>query len=253
MGNNDQFKWGMLPLRPKSYTDRAEAQCNEILIDYEGDKSYHIYIVDSEDRTKYIDITQKIITDGFPTINADNFKITIENSPNAWTLKELLNRIFVNYLKPEDRNGFVYEEDLSKVMDEKTKDILLTDEEKNIYLPVTLTRNILDSSGQDLETILNSITRVGFSTSYVRATMNNQTSFEITYPFINYPEGGNYMEIRIGSTYIDKSRYEVINETNSSNEIYGATINFLDESVELGRAVNILYIYKNRKSRKAVM
>ena len=63
--NNDQFEMGRLPIVPLAYENKDLAQCNELIIDYTGNKSYHIYITDSKDRTKLIDITELIITNIF--------------------------------------------------------------------------------------------------------------------------------------------------------------------------------------------
>ena len=249
MSNNDQFRMARLPLKPISFANRNLAECNEILIDYEGeDKTYHIYITDSKDRTKFIDITELIIREGFPNINADNFRITIDGEINAFTLHELLNFIYKNFLMPEDSNGFIYSEDIDKVMDINTKDILMKDTDEIIYLPVTLARNVLDETGTSIQERLDKLSRVGFATTCVKATTNNQVSFEFEYPFPNYRNGGNYLEVRIGTTYIDKYRYEIIDTVNSDGNVYGATLAFTDENIEIGRSINILFIYNSAES-----
>ena len=62
MSLNDQYEHSRIPLKPLPYENRRLADCNEIMIDYSGDNpSYHIYIVDSSDKSKYIDITALIL------------------------------------------------------------------------------------------------------------------------------------------------------------------------------------------------
>lgn len=244
MSNDDQFKMSRLPLRILPYKDKELAQGREILIDYEGDNpSYNIYIVDAQDRTKIINITDKIIQEAFPGINADNLQVTIDGILNSLKLKDVINDIYKKFVFPEDDTGFVYSEDIEKVFDKDTLNVLLTDKGDNVYLPVTIAGNVYDSTGQTIQARLDSLTRLGFATTFARATTNNQVSFEIDYPFLNYPTQGNYMEVRIGSTFIDKSRYEIVDHTNADGDIDKCTLNLLDEYLENGRAINILFIF----------
>lgn len=248
MSYKDQFDMKRLPVRIISYKDKELAQCRELIIDYDGEKpSYHIYIVDKDDRTKLIDITNLIIKEGFPNaeVNADNFQVTIEGLVNAEKLRDILNDIWSKFIFPEDKNGFNYEEDISKVTGPNAKDILLTDSSGTIILPITSADNVYDKSGKTLQERLDSMTRIAFSTSYVRATVNKQSVFTIEYPFPNYHLGTNYFELRIGTVFIEKSRYEVTNNVASDGRVHTATIRFLDDTVEIGRAINVLYIYNS--------
>lgn len=247
MSVNDQYKMGRIPIRPLSLSNKDLASTKELIIDNIGDKpSYHLYITDSEDRTKLIDITSLIIKEAFPNINADNLKITIEGILESENLKDIINFIYKRFLMPDDSNGFNYKEDYDKLTDPLTKSVLLKDTDDIIYLPVTLADNVYDSAGVTIQDRLDQMTRLGFSTSYVRSeNKSGQSSFEFEYPFANYTNGGNYVEVRIGSTYIDKSRYEIIDEVDKDGNCYRATINLIDESLEYGRALNFLFIYNS--------
>ena len=247
MSVNDQYNMSRIPIRPLSLSNKDLASTKELIIDNLGDKpSYHLYITDSEDRTKLIDITSLIIKEAFPNINADNLKITIEGILEPENLKDIINFIYKRFLMPDDANGFNYKEDYGKLTDPLTKSVLLKDTDDVIYLPVTLADNVYDSAGVTIQDRLDQMTRLGFSTSYVRSeNKSGQSSFEFEYPFVNYTNGGNYVEVRIGSTYIDKSRYEIIDEVDKDGNCYRATINLIDESLEYGRALNFLFIYNS--------
>ena len=247
MSVNDQYNMSRIPLRPLSLSNKDLASTKELIIDNLGDKpSYHLYITDSEDRTKLIDITSLIIKEAFPNINADNLKITVEGILESENLKDIINFIYKRFLMPDDANGFNYKEDYGKLTDPLTKSVLLKDTDDVIYLPVTLADNVYDSAGVTIQDRLDQMTRLGFSTSYVRSeNKSGQSSFEFEYPFVNYTNGGNYVEVRIGSTYIDKSRYEIIDEVDKDGNCYRATINLIDESLEYGRALNFLFIYNS--------
>lgn len=247
MGQWDEAR---LPLKPLPYSNKDLASCNEVIIDYLGDKpSYNIYITDSEDPKKLINITDLIINQMLPNeVNANNFYVTIEGLEDNQKLREIINFIYKNFLMPEDRTGFNIEEDLSKITDPTTKNVLLKDTDGTIYLPVTTLGNIIDESGVSLQERLDNMTRLGFSTLCVRADQDNQTSFEFDYPFADYSKYGNYIEVRIGSVYIDKSRYEIIDEVSDDGTVVSATINFIDDVVENGRGVYFLFIYNAKSS-----
>ena len=62
MSVNDQYNMSRIPIRPLSLSNKDLASTKELIIDNLGDKpSYHLYITDSEDRTKLIDITSLMI------------------------------------------------------------------------------------------------------------------------------------------------------------------------------------------------
>ena len=200
MSINDQYNMGRIPLRPLALTDKANAQTKELIIDYKGDKpTYHIYITDAKDRTKLIDITQLILDEAFPIINADNFKISIEGILNPENLRDIINFIYKRFLMPDNSNGFNYNNDWKKLYDPLTKSILLKDTDNVVYLPVTTADNVYDADGATLQDRLDNISRVGFATSFVTATAQGQTSFKLEYPFPDYSSGGNYIEVKIGN------------------------------------------------------
>lgn len=244
MSVNDQYNMGRLPLRPLSYKDKALAQTKELLIDNTGDNpSYHIYIVDAKDRTKLIDLTALYSEN--PDINGDNLYITIDGLVDAQKLKFIINYIYKRFLMPDNPNGYDAINDYDKVFDQDTKPVLIKDTGDNIYLPVSRAQYIYDINGISVQERLDNMTRIGFSTTYVRAEEDGQSSFEFEYPFPDYTNGGNYVEVKIGSTLIDKSRYEIIDNKSNDGHVYGATINFINETIDLGRAINFLFIYNS--------
>ena len=93
MSANDQFNMGRLPLRPLSLSDKDLAQTKELLIDNLGDDpSYHIYITDSKDRTRLIDLTNLYSEN--PNISGDNLTITIDGLIDPQKLKYIINFIY---------------------------------------------------------------------------------------------------------------------------------------------------------------
>ena len=251
MSVNDQFKQqGRIPLKPLPYSKKDLAQCNELLIDYDNKKTYHIYIVDQNDRTKLIDLSQIIIDELYPdaSVNANNFRVNIEGILNPDTLHNIINFIYKRFIMPENPHGFNYEEDFEKIYKPTTKSVLLKDTDNVIYLPVTSTDNVFGKDGYSLEERLQNLSRVGFSTDCVRATSDYQTSFHFDYPFADYSKAGNYVEVRIGSTYIDKARYQIIDDAAIGGQVTGATITFIDEAIRKDRAINFLFIYNCKDS-----
>ena len=244
MSANDQYNMGRIPIRPLSLKDKNLAQTKELIIDNTGDNpSYHMYIADAKDRTRLIDLT--LLYSENPNISGDSLKISIDGLVDSQSLKYIINLIYKKFLMPNNSNGYNPSTDYNKVFDPDTKSILLEDTGGNIYLPITKTDNIYDNNGVRLQDRLDNMTRIGFSATCVRATTNNQSSFEFEYPFPDYSQGGNYIEVRIGSTYIDNSRYEIIDDKSNDGHSYRATINFIDEAIEIGRAVNLLFIYNS--------
>ena len=239
---NDQFNMARIPLKPLAFENRTESQCDELMVDYGDNKKYHIYITHHSDSSKYIDLSNiilKEVTDGI-VIDGDGITITIEGITEPQELGDLLNTIYKNYLFPEDNTGFDPDEDLEKLYLDSTINVLLTDNSGVIYLPVTTASNVYDSSGKSIEERLNGMTKLGFSIDYIYATTDNQTTFEFSYPFEDYSD---FMEVRIGTTYVDKTRYQVIQEESSDGHIYGGTITFIDEYIENGRRIDLIFIF----------
>ena len=94
MSNTDQFNMARIPIRLLSYKDKELAETKELLIDNiaDGDNepTYHMYIVDDKDRTILIDLTEMIIKEAFPTLNADNFNISIEGLLDPQKLTDII-------------------------------------------------------------------------------------------------------------------------------------------------------------------
>ena len=240
MSLNDQYEHSRIPLKPLPYENRRLADCNEIMIDYSGDNpSYHIYIVDSSDKSKYIDITALILK---ATVG-EYIYIKLDGMEDPISLNDLLNFIYKNFVYPENKLGFIYERDKDLLLDPETKAVLLRDTDGTCYTPVVRADSVFDTSGRTVQERLDQMTRLGFSMDYVRITVEGQNVIDITYPFLNYRDGGNFFEIRIGTTFIDKTRYQVIENRNEDGDAYGATITFLDNHFEVDRRIDIMYIY----------
>ena len=248
MTNDDQFEHGRIPLKPLPYSNRELASTNEFIIDYDGENaSYHMYISDSNDPSVLIDLTQKIISEILPNarINANQFQITIEGIEDPTSLQDILNFIYKRFTYANNPNGFDYERDIAKVMDPTTKTVLLQNTDGTILLPVTTADAIIDTTGISIQQRLDNMTRLGFSVDYLRATEHNQVQFTITYPFKNYSD---FIEVRIGTVIVDKTRYAIIPDRDSNGEYTTATLTFVDtghgtERIEVGRRIDILFIY----------
>lgn len=239
---DDQFNMGRAPVRPMPYKNRELAYCNEFLIDYGEDGTYHMFIVHHSDKTKVIDLTNKIINEILPNapINANQFQITIEGVKDPTSLKDLINFIYKRFVYPNNLNGFNYDRDIEKVFDPTTKNVLLQNTDGTIMLPITSTDNVLDKSGTSIQDRLDSMTRLGFGMTYIYCTSDDQSTFEFDYPFPNYSD---YVEVRVGTTFVDKTRYQISNIMDSEGNYSSATITFINETIENGRRIDILFMY----------
>lgn len=248
MSLNDQFEHGRIPIIPLSHTNKDLAQRNEFIIDYGEDGTYHMYIAHHNDPNILIDLTACIIKEFLPNaaINANNFQITLEGIKEPTSLQGILNYIYKNFTLPDNINGFLYSRDISKVLDNTTKSVLLKNTDGTCLLPITTADNVYDASGMSLQDRLNNITRLGFSIDYVWATEENQTEFEIVYPFANYSD---LMEVRIGTVYVDKTRYCVVPDIDSEGNYTTAKLVFINgeesESIEKGRRIDLIFIYNS--------
>ena len=250
---SDQFEQGRIPIKVLSYKDAIKklAQCDELIIDYlpsdDGSTlpSYHIYIADHNNPDILIDITNLIIKEILPNakINANQFQILIEGAKDPTSLKDIINFIYKRFTYPENSDGFNYVRDFAKIFDPSTISVLLRNTDGTILLPITTTDNVYDRSGKTIEDRLNSITRVGFDITYVRATQNNQTEFIFDYPFENYSD---FVELRIGGTYIDKDTYYIENITENGVVTKGKITFLYNISIEQYRRLDILFIYNSK-------
>ena len=248
----DPFDQARIPLKPLPYANRANAHTDELIVDYGTPESkYHIYIADSIDPSHLIDITQLIIQEMIndASINANNFEVNLDGLNNdgdtiPFKLREILNRIYKQYIFPDNQEGFDYERDADKAFNGTGKVILLTDEHGNVLFPVTTADAIYDSSGISIQERLDNMTRFAMTVRYIYADSQDQTMFEFDYPFKNYPDGGNFMEVRIGTTYVDKSRYAIQDIRDNNNDIIRANLTFIQgDKIERGRRIDLLFIY----------
>ena len=240
---NDAFEMSRIPLKPLAFSNNDLAQCNEFMIDYDGDEpSYHMYIVDSSDNTIFIDLTAKMIKEILPTapINANNFTLNIEGISEPESLQDLLNFIYKRFTYPDNPNGFVYDRDKDKLYNPTTKSILLRDTSGTVYLPITTAENVFDNDGVSLQQRLDNMTRFGFGVTYARSSSVNQSEYIFTYPFKNYSD---MVEVRIGTTYVDKSRYSIQNIEDTDGNWTTATLKFTNMTVEANRRVDLVFMY----------
>lgn len=241
---NDQFEHGRIPIKTLPYKDRNLSQCNELLIDYGEDAKYHIYITHHNDPNKYIDITALIVKEMLPEveINGNQFTITIEGNEHPQSLQDILNYIWKRFTYAEDPSGFVYETDIDKVLDPSTITVLLQTTDGQIQLPITSADNVYDKNGNSIQSYIDNSTRLAFSVSYIYATQNNQTSFEFEYPFEDYSD---MLEVRIGTTYVDITRYQITKHYDVEGHYKSATLDFIGESIENGRRIDLIWIYNS--------
>lgn len=107
------------------------------------------------------------------------------------------------------------------------------------YAPRTLASAVYLSSGATVEDLAKNITRISTSIASVTATINEQTSFEVPYPFDNYMTLGNSMMVYIGTTFITNTRYSLSPDY--------STIYFLNGmNVKKGRDVTFVFLYNSR-------
>lgn len=262
--HNDQFHMGRIPLKPYAFINAKTAVesdtgdglssqdelavCKEFLIDYlsteDHKATYDMYIVDPNDRTHFINLSQMIRTMA-PLGDANKLTVTIEGKEDAVSLKDIINYIYSRFIFP-DTEIENYEEILDKIFNSDPSPInpLLTDVNGQIILPITIANNVYDKNGISLQTKLDSITRVGFASTFVTAeTTSNQFQFE--YPFENYRQDGNHVEVRIGGTIINKSRYYFVDSEPTDDGLVPveSTIVFTDHAIEKGRTISFLFIY----------
>lgn len=239
---NDQFNHGRIPIKPIPYKDRNLSQCNEILIDYGEDGTYHIYITHHNDPNKYIDITALIVKEMLPKaeINANQFTITIKGNKDPQSLMDIINFIYKRFTYADDPSGFVFERDRDKLFDPTTINVLLKTTDGQIQLPVTIADNVYDKNGISIQDRLNNNVKLGFSTTYLYTTQQDQTSYEFEYPFEDYPD---MLEVRIGTTYVDNTRYSITKHYDSEGHYRTGTLTFIGEGIENGRRIDLVWIF----------
>lgn len=241
---NDQFEHGRLPIKTLPYKDRKLSQCNEIMIDYGEDGTYHIFITHHNDPKKYIDITSLIVKEMLPKaeINANQFTITIDGERDPKSLMDIINYIWKRFSHAEDFGGFVPERDKDLLYDPTTISVLLQTTDGQIQLPITLADNVYDKNGNSIQSIIDGMTKLAFSVSYLYATKDNQTSFEFEYPFEDYSD---MLEVRIGTTYVDNTRYQITKNYDNEGHYKSATLDFIGEGIENGRRIDLVWIFNS--------
>lgn len=240
MSLNDQFDMGRIPIKPLPYINKDLANKGELIIDYAGDNpSYHIYITDPDNKSRIIDITSILARE----LYGSSITVDIDGVEDPIPIHDILNFIYKKFLYPDNTNGFDYTIDRAKVTDPNNKVVILKDTNGKYFFPVVRADSVFDQYGNTVQERLDSISRIGFANEYIQAETNNQSIFEITYPFQNYLHGGNYIELRIGTVYVDKSRYQIVDKLDENGNSYGATITFFNDTFEEGRRIDILYIY----------
>lgn len=228
MSLNDQYEHGRIPLKPLAYANKDLAQTNELVVDYGRNGSYHIYIADSEDPSILIDFTDKIIRDILPsaTINANQFRISIEGIQEPSELRDIINHIYKRFVYADNENGFLFNnKDIEKIYDPNTKSILLKNEDGTIMLPVTTIDNIFDSSGAPMEELVNNITKFNCSFNIIDIEDVTESEFDFLYPYKNYDET---IQIYIGGVYVSPDQYSIVNDIDNNEEYTNGTIVFHD-------------------------
>ena len=254
--HNDQFHMGRIPIRPYAYSKAKNATqqnetgvCAELLIDYiahdgQTAPTFDIYLVDPEDRSKFINLSHLIRTQT-PMGNANDLTIEINGWEHEVTLKDIINRIFARYIFPDtESENFL---DIANKIANKDPNIIspvLTDEDGHILLPITSAENVYDNNGRTLQDKLDSMTRVGFANTFVTAAERGRV-FTFNFPFQDYQQAGNYFEVMIGGTVINKSRYHIVESSPDSDGHIPteAQIVFTDHDIEKGRTITFLFIY----------
>ena len=240
MSLHDQYQMARTPLKPLPYKNKELAQNSEFMIDYVGDKpNYHLYIVDAEDSTKIIDITAIMIREAF----GNDLTVNIDGQEEPISLHDLLNFIYKRFLYPDNPEGFDYSTDGFKLNLDTTKIVLQRNTDGTYFLPVTTADAVYDKYGNNIQDRLDKMARLGFAMEYIKATEENQSVFEFSYPFLNYMNYGNYFELRIGTVFIDRSRYQYTENFDEDGNAYGATITFFNETIEYDRRIDIFFIY----------
>ena len=265
--HNDQFHMGRIPLKPYSFINAKRAVesdendelsvqdqlavCKEFLIDYlsteDHQATYDMYIVDPNDRKHFINLSEMIRTMA-PLGDADKLTVTIEGKEDAISLKDIINYIYSRFIFPdtenEDYNTILSILDKINNGDPSITNPVLTDVNGKIILPITIANNVYDKNGISLQTKLDSITRVGFASTFVTVEQTGN-QFNFKFPFEDYLKNGNHVEIRIGGTIINKARYFFVEseETDDGHIPVDATIVFNDHAIEKGRTINFLFIY----------
>ena len=239
----DQFWMGRIPLRPLPYELKDKEYTHELMVDSTGENpTYHIFITSTEDPTKIIDLSDKLITEGF---NSKELTIRIAGVQEPLSIQELLEYIYLRFVHIDDVGGFDPEKDTSKILDQNNKDVILKDINGQAIFPIVRATSIMDTNGVSLEDRLNQISHIAVTRDIVFATEQDQNTFDITYPFPNYFVGGNYMELRVGGTCISPDAYSITENFNEAGEAFGCTVTFTLDYFKQNRKIEVLFLYNS--------
>lgn len=115
-----------------------------------------------------------------------------------------------------------------------------TGDDKTRYALRGLATAVYTQDGHTVEDALKNITKIGTSIQYVQATSNNQTEFEIPYPFEHYLDFGNTFMVYIGTTFIDTRRYTLSSDQTKIRFIGNNTV------VKRGRTVTFVFLFNSK-------
>ena len=236
MSVNDQFEYGRIPLKPLPYKNKDIAQCNELIVDYGDTGDYHIYIVDSHDPSKLIDLTNVSIDRITMEFNLDG------GEGSKASLNDIVNFLCNNIIYADNINGFSYNDDIGKVTNPLAKSVILRNKDGTIILPATTMDNIFDDNGNTIEERLNSITRIAFDKVRIIAE-ENQYEFTFEYPCQNYSD---YIEVRVDGICIDNTEYYIIKDIDSDDNYNSATLVFINTAyIKNESKIDVLFIFNS--------
>ena len=237
----DEFDMGRIPIRPLPYENRDKAFTHELMVDSTGENpTYHIFIASTDDPKKLIDLSEKLIAEGF---SSQELTVRITGIQEPVSVQQLIEYIYLRFVHIEDVAGFDPEEDTAKVLDTDNKDVILRTINGAAVFPVVRASSIIDANGISLEDRLNHISHLAFIRDSITASQDGQQTFEITYPFANYLAGGNYIEFRLDGMTVSPSQYTLIENTNEVGEAFGCTVTFAVSALAKGKTIDILYLY----------
>lgn len=243
--SNDQFEHSRIPLRPLAYKNKALAQTDELLIDFgkNGDETYHMFIADSNDPTKFIDLTELMVQSILPTatFSVDNFDITLEGVDEPSALKDVINFIYKRFLYPENYGIFDYSNDSEKMFDESTINTLLRDAEGRVVLPVTFADNVFFKNGKTIQDTYNTITRFAINRQTMYA-VTNVDSYEFEYP---YPDYMDDVDVRLAGIYLDKASYSITPILRDDNTFSYGTLRLLT-SFNQSDQIDLVFTYNSK-------
>lgn len=241
--NNDQFEHSRIPLRPLAYKNKDLAETNELIIDFgkTGTETFHIYISDSNDPSKLIDLTEMMISKMLPVakLNANQFEISLEGVDEPTALKDIINYIYKRFMYPENYGLFDYSRDSYKLFDDSAINTLLRDAEGRVILPVTFADNIFFKNGQTLQDNYNETTRLAINRATLYAEQDTKV-YQFDYPFPNYMDD---IEVRFNSIYLDSSKYNITPLADADGNFSNGQLILLLDEVNESDQIDFIFTY----------